>query len=90
MASVERHSQFPLLLQVFNLGANVLNAVEVAQAAFHGETGVLDRRLRGHGRAAAQMLPVSHAAKAGVGNFSGDAGQKPHRPCGVRRRLSGA
>lgn len=53
MASVERHSQFPLLLQAFNLGANVLHAVEVAHAASHGETRVLDRRLRGHDRAAA-------------------------------------
>ena len=59
MASVERHSQFPLLLQAFNLGANVLHAVEVAHAASHGETRVLDRRLRGHDRAGARWHKCS-------------------------------
>ncbi len=50
MAPVERHAQFPLLLQSCNRGAIVVRAVEVAHAASHGEAAVLDARRRSRRR----------------------------------------
>ena len=77
MAPFERHTQFILLLQSCNLGATVLYAEEVADAASRGEAAAPDARLRGHGEPAVREV---HAREGGASGTSAGTGQNPHRP----------